>query len=137
MQTTRLFDVRCHQCDRGIAVPETILGEIAQYLQDSSTDADLLRFVCPHCKRRFRFDFQNRQDKFVGHEPLPLATAVDRVWFAIEAECDPSNSCPPITLVAIRPHRTNPQDVEREFPVWSELGLYCDNEHRIVKLSLL
>jgi hypothetical protein len=118
-------------------VPETILGEMLQHHQDSSTDAEQLTLVCQRCTQRFHFDYSHRQNVRMGTIPLPLDEAMDHAWFAIEGECDPSNFCPPLTLIAIRPHGTNSQDVEREFPKWSDHGLCCDNGHLIVTLSLL
>src|ERR1017187_9676964 len=95
----RLYDVRCPLCDKATAVPGTILADIVQYLQDSSMGSEQLRLLCPACKRSFHFDYRERLKKAVGHEPLPLHTGVNHAWFAIEAECDPSNSCPPTTLI--------------------------------------
>lgn len=135
--TTKLFDLRCPLCDKAVPVPETILGDIAEYLEDSSTDADQLKLVCPACKRCFDFDYRHRSDKAVGHEPLPLRSGVDHAWFAISGECGPDNPCLPITLIAIRPRGTNGQELERELPSWSAHGISCENGHPIVSLSLL
>jgi hypothetical protein len=131
----RLYDVRCSWCDKALPVPETILGDIFQCLQDSSTDDEQLRLLCPACKRNFRFDYRSRRDVAVGGTPLPLDREVDHAWFSIVGKCDPSNSCPPLLLFAIRPHGTSRTEVEREFPTWSECGLSCMNGHPIVSLS--
>ncbi|SRR5258708_4693418 len=133
----RLYDVRCSSCHKvRLPVPETILADIFQCLQESSTDAEYLRLVCPECKASFRFDFPPPLEKAVGTIALPLQTTMAHAWFSIVGECDPSNSCPPTILFSIRAHGTSRTEVEKEFPAWSERGLSCMNGHSIVKLSL-
>jgi hypothetical protein len=137
MTMTPLIHVLHSACRNYIVVPETILEDIFQHLQESSTGEEQLRLVCQVCKVPFLFDFRQRRKSAVGRIPLPLDKAMDCAWFAIEAECDPSNSCLPITLIAIRVNGTSNQDVEREFPAWSERGLSCMEKHPIVKMTLL
>ena len=73
----------------------------------------------------------------MGGTSLPLENDMNYAWFAISAECDPSNSCPPSLLFAIRPHGTSAQEIEREFPIWSDHGIACALKHTFVKLTLL
>ena len=131
------FDVRCPlPCDKALRVPETILVDISLSLQETATDASLLTLVCPACKGAFQFDFPERLKKVQGTTALPLDREVDHVWFSIEGQCDPSNSCPSQLLFAIRAFGTTRTQLEKEFPIWSERGLSCIKEHPIVKLSL-
>ena len=136
MQTSRLFDVRCSSCDKGIALPETILEDIFQYLQTTSTDAEQLTLVCPDCKAPFLFDYRRRSERAVGMTALPLERAVDHAWFPIEGECDQNSSCTPRLLFAIRPFGTTSKEVEKGFRVWREHDLFCENGHLIVRYSL-
>ena len=131
MEVALLVEVRCLVCNRATRVPEPILMEIAQYLQAVSTDVALLRLVCTVCKCSFPFNYARRWENVIGIADMPLDEKLNRTWFAISGEC--SDSCPPTTLIAIRPFGT--ASVEAEFPVWRK-RLSCDASHKLVKFSI-
>lgn len=135
MSRTAVFEVRC-DCDKRLLVPETILVDIFLRLQKTAKDASRLALVCPGCAGSFLFDFHRRSEKVQGTTALPLEREVDHAWFSIAAECDPSNSCPPRILFAIRPFGTTSTELEKEFPIWSARGVSCEKGHPIVSLSL-
>jgi len=133
VEVALLVEIHCLVCNRSTRVPEPILLEIAQYLQGVSTDVGLLRLVCTVCRSSFPFDYARRWEKVIGIADVPLDEKVNRAWFLITGEC--SNSCSPVTLIAIRPFGTASTSIEAEFPFWKK-RITCSANHRLVKLTI-
>ena len=135
MEVALLVEVRCLVCNSSTRVPEPVLLEIAQYLQGVAADDGLLRLVCRRCQSSFPFDYARRWEKVIGIADMPLDDKTNRAWFAISGKC--SRSCSPTMFLAIRPFGATSQSVEEEFTVWRKRGIACDDNHRLVSLSIL